>query len=142
MAGKRREGTVYTERDFPLGYRVFLEGGYVLPTELTATATLKDSITAEVTVAIAEGRAKARKIVVASEKPNGIGWTTLASIEVRNIVATAVLDSLMRATTGTGGSITLLPLGKPELSSDEVREIVQGAVGYRPDLDRFKAVSS
>jgi hypothetical protein len=140
MAGKRKEGTVRTERDLAK-YTEFLRGGYVLPSELTATATLRDGIMARVVVEIADGRAVAREVTVSSSKTTGVGWTTLSGIPIRDVVATGVLACLMRATTRKDGGIHLDPLG-PNADPEEVREIVQGSVGYRPDLDRFEAVSS
>jgi hypothetical protein len=76
---------------------------------------------------------------VTAEDEAGIGWTALAGVDTRNIVATAVLATLMRATRVEEGTIHLAALG-PDADADEVLQIVREAVGYRPSLEKYQGV--
>jgi len=142
-----QRGKVRTTWDFPIGFKDFTSprDGYGLPSRLTAVATEDPElpgVVITVEVAIEEGRARARSVEVETDDPAGVGWTILANAPVRDIVATAVLASLWLMGPGEEeGTIRYLPLSEAtNVDVDEVREIVQSAVGYRPNIDRFEGV--
>jgi hypothetical protein len=132
-------GKVSTRRDL-WNYTVFPRDGYVLPSELAAHAELSDGTVVDVDVEITGGRARAHRVSLTAKEGTGIGWTELSRLPLRDIVGTAVLDALMKAAPGDDGTIHLAPLVKAD--SDEVRQIVQGAVGYSPNYKGFERVAS
>jgi hypothetical protein len=136
MAPESR-GKVRTQANLE-DYGVFPRDGFVLPHKMTANAELTDGPTVTVEIEVTEGRARARTVMVTTSGPGGIGWTMLANLPIRDIVATAVLDRLMRARPFEGG-LHLEPIRKSD--ADEAREIVQGAVGYNPRTEGFRRVS-
>jgi hypothetical protein len=120
--------------------------GYALPRKLKARATGNPRLPAavvDVEIEIDGGKARATRVSV--ERLEGVGWTALANVPVRDIVGTAVLTALHRVLPGDQpGSFLTVPLsmiGK-KADPDEVREIVQESVGYAPNLDRFVGVAS
>jgi hypothetical protein len=119
-------------------YTVFPRDGYILPSQLIAR-TERDGVTVEIDVEIVGRRARARRVTVTAEEEAGIGWTALAGVDTRNIVATAVLSALMRASLPEEGTIHLAPLS-PDVDADEVLQIVRDAVGYRPSLEKYEGV--
>jgi hypothetical protein len=129
MPPKSEKWKVRTTREL-FDYSVFPRDGYVLPRKLKAHATAPDGTVADVEVEVANGRARARSVTVATEKPGGVGWTALAKVPIRNIVATACLDALFRVEVGDGEAMQLLPLRKAD--ADDARQVVQGLVGYKP----------
>jgi hypothetical protein len=132
--------------DFPVGFKTFTSprDGYGLPSQFTAVA--KDDpellgVVVTVEVEVEGGHARARSVCVETDGPGGIGWTTLANVRTRDIVATAVLTALWRMGPGDEeGTIRYLPLSETDFDPDEVREIVQSSVGYNPNMDRFEGV--
>jgi hypothetical protein len=120
--------------------------GYGLPRRITARATENPDlpgIIVTVEIEAEEGRARARSVLVETEGTAGVGWTVLANVPTRDIVATAVLASLWRMLPGDDEGTTRhlpLSLSVADVDIDEVREIVQSAVGYRPNMDRFEGV--
>jgi hypothetical protein len=130
------KGRVHTDRSL-IDYTVFPADGYALPRKMTARAELSRGLTVVVDIVMIEGRARAQKVTVSASDPRGIEWTPFAKLPLRDIVATAVLDSLMKVEPGDEGAFQFMPAR----NSETVREIVQAAVGYRPDLDRFRRVS-
>jgi hypothetical protein len=149
MAPKKANdrGTVHTSWDLsmPADFTTPRDG-YALPRKLTARATedprLPD-VVVEVEIEIEEGRARATRVSV--ERSEGVGWTALANVPVRDIVGTAVLTALHRVEPGdqpgSFRTVMLRMLGQ-RLDPDEAREIVQASVGYAPNLDRFEGVAS
>lgn len=121
-------------------YRVFPRDGYVLPSKLQAHVELEDGAQVDVDVEIVEGKARARRVCVAAEGRSGIGWTTLATVPTRDIVATAVVQSLMTAIPGDDGGIRMTPVDPEIVDLDEVQQVVDAVVRYRPDLERFEGV--
>jgi hypothetical protein len=124
-----------------------LAGGYALPRYLH-TVAYEDpdlpGVEIRAEVEITGGRARAIEVTVAS--PGGVGWAMLSKVPVRDIVGTAVLAGLHRATTpDVKGRLSYEPISSApadELDVDEIRQIVQRSVGYRQDLDRFEQVAS
>jgi hypothetical protein len=147
---RKERGKVRMEWDegFPLGFKSFTSprDGYGLPGRLTAVATDDPDlpgVVVTVKVEVENGRARARSVLVDTDNPAGVGWTTLASVRTRDIVATAVLSALWRMEAGDEeGTIRYVPLSETDVDMDEVREIVQNAVGYSPNMDRFERVRS
>jgi hypothetical protein len=135
----KKRGKVRVTFDFPEAYLdlTFPRDGYALPRHLRATATENPDlpgVTVEVEVEIKEGRARPSSVKVSSD--DGVGWTTLSAIPVRDIVGTAVLHALHTVKPEGEGRIAYMPIDQ-NAPVDEVREIVQAAVRYAPDLDRF-----
>jgi hypothetical protein len=130
------KGRVHTKRELT-DYTVFPADGYVLPKKMTATAEIS-GLTVVVEIEMIEGRARAQRVTVSTSDPRGIEWTPFAKLPLRDIVATAVLDSLTQVMPGEEGAWQWVP---PDPDSQAVREIVQEAVGYKPDLDRFVRAS-
>jgi hypothetical protein len=130
------KGRVHTERNLT-DYTVFPADGYVLPKKMTATAEPGSGLTVVVEIEMIEGRARAQKVTVSASDPRGIEWTPFAKLPLRDIVGTAVLDSLVKVDPGNEGTFQFMPARDTEA----VREIVQAAVGYNPNLNRFRRVS-
>jgi hypothetical protein len=103
--------------------------GWMLPSKLKAEAKRGD-LHVNVEIDVVEGRARARRVEVETDNPRGVGWTALAKIPVRNIVATAVLDSLWKTVPDEEGVPNIVPMGSGD--ADAAREVVQAAVGYHP----------
>jgi hypothetical protein len=112
----------------------------MLPRRLSAHATDDPDLPGlevDVEIEIEQGRARASHLAVTA--PDGIGWATLSRIPVRDIVGTAVLTALMRTRQGDGNAILPVPLERSD--AQDARVIVQGLVGYRPDLERLEGVA-
>jgi hypothetical protein len=124
-------GRVRTELPDPVGFvdRVFV-GRYSFPRRLRAVAELPSGIEAVVEVEVSDGRARASSVTVRGGGRHGIGWTALAKVPVRDIVATAVLSTLLRTEVAADGTVQLARL--EEADALEVRDIIQRVVGYRP----------
>lgn len=141
---RTQRGKVHTRWDFPIGFKDFTSprDGYGLPSQMTATATENPDlpgVQVTVEIEVEEGRARARSVCVETDSPGGIGWTTLANVPVRDIVATSVFTGLWRMGPGEKeGTIQYLPLSETDVDMDEVREIVQSSVGYSPNVDGFE----
>jgi hypothetical protein len=107
--------------------------GWLLPGRLTARSE-GDGKSVRIEIEVSGGKARAKEVTVSSDRPHGVGWSVLATLPVRNIVATACLDALRRAEPGDEGTLHLSAPRKQD--ADEVRRIVQGLVGYRPKATR------
>lgn len=132
---KKEEWTVRWRSDWNEGF-TSPRDGWILPRKLEADAE-RAGVRVSVEIDVEEGKARARRVSVETDNPHGVGWTELAKIQVRNIVGTAVLGSLMKTAAGDEGAVQLLPPERKD--SDTVRQIVQGAVGYRPRTLRTEA---
>jgi hypothetical protein len=148
MPGKRKDrGKVRTTWEWgSYSDMNLLAGGYALPRYLHAVANEDPDLPGveiKAEVEVTEGRARAIEITVTS--PDGIGWAVLSKVPVRDIVGTAVMAGLHRATTpDVKGRLSYAPLGSvpaDEPDVNEIRQIVQRSVGYRQDLDRFEQVA-
>jgi hypothetical protein len=130
---KVRTETPWTEFLDP----VFLEGGYAIPRMFRAHHEYP-GVRVELEIHIEDGRARARRLTVESDRPGGIGLDVLRGIEVRNIVTTAVLDRLHRATTHPDGTVSLMQVGPANADRwdahadnwEEIRDLVQKLVGW------------
>jgi hypothetical protein len=136
---KKKRGKVWVTFDFPEAYLdlTFPRDGYALPRHLEARATENPDlpgVTVEVEIEITEGHARAISVKATSD--DGVGWTTLSAVPVRDIVGTAVLSALHTVKPDGEGHIAYMPIDQ-NAPVDDVREIVQAAVRYAPDLDRF-----
>jgi hypothetical protein len=146
---KKERGTVRVRWDWAAGWS-FPRDGWLLPRSLKADWEAPDGrIQAHVDIDVAEGKARARHVEVESEHPHGIGWRTLGQIPVRDIVASAVGYTLRKAAPWVDGALQLpaltdagplLPIAPGREDADVVREIVQAAVGYRPDAEGLEVV--
>jgi hypothetical protein len=140
-AGAQR-GKVDTSFDYPPKTITSPRDGYGLPPRLEAV--FKDDaelpgVVVTVQIEVEVGRARATKVCVETESPGGIGWTTLASVRTRDIVATAVLTALGRLVPGDEeGTYRYVLLPDADYDEDEVREIVRSSVGYTPNMDRYE----
>src|SRR5512132_2070198 len=131
MAGKKKyRGKVHT--NYSLLDMDWVQAGFALPKALTAHAEL----VGDPEVEVPGGRARARSVRVTS--PHGIGWTTLANVPVRDIVATACLTGLRRAEMSDGNAIDLVPFSEKDV--DKARDIVQSLVRYSPKTDGLEIV--
>jgi hypothetical protein len=115
--------------------------GWVLPGELQVHAELPDGIHVHVDVVVVEGRAKARSVTVSALLEHGVGWQALSKTPVRDIVAVGVLDALRKVTTYDDGTVLGILLPR-EKDMDEVNEIIQATVGYRPRTEGFERVNT
>jgi hypothetical protein len=134
---KASRGRVRTELPSPEDFtdREFL-GRFSLPRRFRAHAELPGGLSATVEVAIRDGRARAEAVTV--RHPRGVGWSALAGVPVRSIVATACLSQLMRTTVGVDGTAHLEPVRKDDWR--EVRDAIQRLVGYAPRTDGLEVV--
>lgn len=118
---------------------VFVADGYVVPSSIPAKATLPDGTTVSLAIEVSGDPPHARAVRMTVESEQGIGWTTLANVPVRDIVATAVLAVLMRATVGRDGSIALAPPAKGQ--EQAAWEVMRTLVGYVPNTDGLVVAS-
>ena len=133
--GRQDRGTVRTTWD-PLGDLSSPRDGWTLPRELELDAELPGDVQVHIDVEVRQGKARARSVNVSTTRPHGVGWTALSQVPVRDLVATAVLDALLKSVPTSESSRELVP---PEPKDAEtVREVVQAAVGYRPDVEGFE----
>jgi hypothetical protein len=143
VAPKRKpRGTVHVEvTDDLWSDPVFLTDGHVVPSSIPAWADMADGTTVTLDIEVSDGRARAVKVSV--ESARGIGWTTLANVPTRDLVATAVLTVIQRATRKPNGDIALAPPAKGQ--EQAAWAVMRSLVGYEPntsDLDRrLEAVS-
>lgn len=122
---------------------VHVAPGYALPSEITAHTELADGTLVEIEVAVTGERAWARSVCASTENPRGVGWTTLSRVPIRNIAATAVLTALHKLTPTDDGRVSFMQVGADDAeNADDIRQIVQAAVGYAPDTSKFKGVPS
>ena len=135
-AKKQYRGTVHTT--WAVFDAALVADTYVLPRHLSAHAELVDGTVVDVQIEVAGSRARARSVSVSTDRPNGIGWTTLSAVPTRDIVATACLDALRRADPGKRSRTTLTLRRPDKQDAEDVRRIVQGLVGYRPNLEGFE----
>lgn len=137
MARERKRGTVRTTYEFLdlLKGAVFPAPGYALPSEITATAELEDGSVVVLELEVTPERALVRTLSVTTDREWGVSARVLASIPTRDIAATAVLDALHVLRPQRGKSYTLDKLGgrADAERSEEVRQIVQKLVGYKPN---------
>jgi hypothetical protein len=136
--GKEIRGTVRTRWD-PFGDLSSPRDGWTLPRELELDAELPGDIQVHMDVDVRQGKARARSVTISTTKPHGVGWTALTQVPVRDLVATAVRDALLKSVPTSESSRELVPPGAKD--AEEVREVVQVAVGYRPDVEGFERVS-
>jgi hypothetical protein len=138
--GKVRTEQVRTERG-PGTELIPLEGGFLVPQHIRAEAELPDGTTVHVEIEVSAmgNRARPRTVCVTTDRRAGVGWATLSRIPVRDIVATACLDTLRRMQPmGNGETIIVAPLGSED--PERVRTVVQRLVGYKPKTDDFERV--
>jgi hypothetical protein len=108
-----------------------LEGGYALPERFNLVAGIKDRtsdvIQVEIEVVVAEGRARARKVSVSSDRPLGVGSLTLRAVPIREMMAGGIRGYLHRVELDKegGASVELV-----ETLDERAREVVQRLVGY------------
>jgi hypothetical protein len=129
---KESRGTVRMSSNWLEGFTTPRDG-WVLPRKLKADAELPGGVQVSIEVEVEEGRARARSVTVSTTNPHGVGWKALSEIPARDIVATAVLDSLQK----------VVPVSEEEVKyviperadAEQVREVVQAAVGYRPKYE-------
>jgi hypothetical protein len=136
-AGTKKEprGTVSWRSDW-LGGFTTPRDGWAVPRKIQADANLPGGVRVNIEIEVEEGHARARRVSFETDNPRGVGWTALAKAPVRDIVATAVLGNLKKATLRPNGSMRIeLPTAQ---DSEAVREIVQAAVGYRPNTEGFE----
>jgi hypothetical protein len=100
-----------------------MEGGYALPDTLTAIGESND-VRVEIAVELADGRAHAQSVTVS--RPGGVSSTTLRLVPVRDIMAWALLISLMRIERD-GSNVTLTPINDP---GDAEVALIKQLVGY------------
>lgn len=108
---------------------VWLEGGFAAPRRFPAEAELPDGTRVRIQIELERGRARAKELTVRNDA--GIGYTALAGIPVRDIVATALLIATMKAHATSGGIQFVHP------SPDDgplLGELIRRLVGYRPRL--------
>jgi hypothetical protein len=139
VAPKRKppeRGTLHVEVTADLWSEpVFLTDGHVVPSSIPAWADMADGTTVTLDIEVSDGRARAVKVSV--ESARGIGWTTLANVPTRDLVATAILTVIQRATVKPNGQFALAPPAKGQ--EQAAWEVVRALVGYEPNtagLDR------
>jgi hypothetical protein len=141
LGGKKKEearGTVRSRWDWLSGFTTPRDG-WAIPREGRADAELPGGLLVHIEIEVEEGHARARSVTVSTENPHGVGWRALSQIPARDIVATAILDGLMKAGPGDEGAVQLLPPGRAD--ADQLREVVQAAVGYRPRVEGFRVIA-
>lgn len=111
-------------------------GSFSLPRRLRAQAELPSGVEAVVEIRVENGRARAEAVTV--RHPRGVGWTALATVPVRDIVATACLSSLMRTVVLPDGTARLEPVRREDWR--EVRDVVRALVGYAPRTEGLEVV--
>jgi hypothetical protein len=131
---KESRGTVRSTWDWTSGFTTPRDG-WVVPRRGTADADLPGGVRVRIEIEVEEGKARARTVTVSTENAHGVGWKALSQIPTRDIVATALLDGLMKAGPGDEGAVQLLPPGRSD--TEEVREVIQAAVGYNPRTEGF-----
>lgn len=126
----------------PLGLLdpVIFDGGYMLPRQLHAQVEMDDGTVVDLDIDVDTDRVRTRSVTVSTERPGGVGWSTLARVPTRDIAAAACSGALKRMEVKGPGHAAVYAIRDSD--RDQVREIVQGLVGYRPDLERFKAVEA
>jgi hypothetical protein len=140
MARKKLRGKVSVPMKFIAGGDpVFLSDGFTVPRQFPVHVDFPDDVQMDLDVEVADGRARARRVTVSH--PGGIGWATLAKLPVRDIVGTAVLMVLQRATVQDHGDIRLEFLLGDE-GDEQAWRVMQQLVGYSPKTDDFERVSS
>jgi hypothetical protein len=118
---------------------VFVLGGHVVPSRIPAWAELPDGTTVTLDIEVTVESARAIEVAVKNER--GIGWTRLATVQVRDLVATAILIVLQRATVKPNGDIALaLPVGKQEEAA--AWDVMRTLVGYKPNTVGLDRVAS
>lgn len=133
MAAKGKKGQVHTKWDFEwLTDPLLLAGGFAIPRELEVTHEPSPGIHVQMHVTVDDVRARCDRITVETDRPGGIGLDVLRGIQVRNIMATALLDSLHKIKVGADGGATFGKVGGPSDAerSEEIRAIVQRLVGW------------
>ena len=126
----KRKGAVRTP-GFPLEAELtFVADGYMLPRRFPADYTSDDGVSVHIDVEVEDRQAVARRLTV--ESANGISSTMLRRVPVRDIVATGCLNELQRVDVHPDGVIELVGFGPDQV--DEVREVIQGVVGYSPKV--------
>ena len=116
---------------------VFLAGGFAIPRGFTAHGEHPtDGTRADVEIEIGDGpRAVARTVSVSTDRPGGVLWNTMSRVPVRDLVGTACLMVLHRGRPTPDGNTGWLPIGPDDAAdADELLQIVQGLVGYRPEM--------
>ncbi|HXF71948.1 MAG TPA: hypothetical protein VNO79_04970 [Actinomycetota bacterium] len=111
-------------------------GPFSLPRRLRAHAELPGGVEAIVEIAVSGGRARAEAVTV--RHPRGVGWTALATVPVRDIVATACLSTLMRTVVLPDGTARLEPVGREDWRA--ARDAIRGLVGYAPRTEGLEVV--
>jgi hypothetical protein len=138
MATNKEEGssrgTVTSRWDWLSGFTTPRDG-WVVPRRGTADAKLRGGLRVRIKIEVEEGRARARSLTVSTRTGHGIGWRALSRIPTRDIVATAILDGLMKAAPGADGTVELQPPERADANA--VREVVRSAVGYNPQTEGF-----
>jgi hypothetical protein len=140
MAGKDKKAQVRTTWDFLESIRdpVVLAGGFTIPSELNVSTESSPGVHVEMHVVVeaatTKSPAKARtdSVTVQTHRRGGIGLDVLRGISVRNIMATALLDALHKVEVSPDGSVRFAKVGgtRDAARSEEIREVVQGLVGW------------
>ena len=114
----------YDERD-----REWLDGGYAIPNRFTVHAEpYEGDWKADVDVEVTGGKARTRRVAVATDAPEGVTSTTVRRVPIREIVAKGALDLLRRNRVAKDGTTKLAPFMMEE--AETAYAVLERVVGY------------
>jgi hypothetical protein len=133
MAGKTKKPQVRTTWEFEEFYLnpVYLAGGFTIPSELNVSTESSPGVHVEMHVVVEAAKARTDSVTIQTDRRGGIGLDVLRGVPVRNIMATALLDALHKFQSFPDGSAQFDKVSPRDIArSEEIREIVQGLVGW------------